>query len=253
MTSSDRPIPIRSIDYQDLASREAARDLVFLDELDRQAEIANRNIAEAWKRGSHTEDVHDPQTWSLLQGALFAAIIVARILKPRDIRPYPPLTAKESREVAELRGSRLRSLIEIDEDSDLFNVEVVRNSFEHFDERLEARLVAGAQTISDWYISDGTALMTPEQPHGPGGVGLRVFFPAGGTVYFDRDELDLFSVDIALLDLRQQVRTARQRLKAQIRGRGYFTIQAVRLMTSDEANGRSQEWLRMRTRAGAQP
>jgi hypothetical protein len=132
---SDRPIPIRSIDYQDLASREAARDLVFLDELDRQAEIANRSIAEAWKRESHTQDVHDPQTWSLLQGALFAAIIVARILKPRDVRPYPPLTAKESLEVAELRGGRLRSLLEIDEDSGLFSVEVVRNSFEHFDER----------------------------------------------------------------------------------------------------------------------
>jgi hypothetical protein len=113
--------------------------------------------------------------------------------------------------------------------------------------------VAGAQTISDWYISDGTALMTPEQPHSSGGVGLRVFFPAGGTVYFDRDELDLFSVDIALLDLRQQVQTARQRLKAQLRGRGYFTIQAVRLMTSDEAHGRSEEWLRMRSQAGEQP
>jgi hypothetical protein len=181
------------------------------------------------------------------------AIIVTRILKPRDVRSYPPLTAKESRELAELRGSRLRTLLEIDEDSDLFSVDVVRNSFEHFDERLDARLVAGAQTIADWYITDGTALMTPEQPHGPGGVGLRVFFPAGGILYFDRDELDLFRVDIALLDLRRQVESARQRLKAQIKGRGRFTIQAVHLMTSDEAHSRSQEWLRMRTEAGELP
>jgi hypothetical protein len=253
MTSSDRPIPIRSIDYQDPASREAAHDRIFLDELYRQAEIANRNIAQAWGRASNTQDVHDPQTWSLLQGALFAAIIVTRILKPRDVRSYPPLTAKESRELAELRGSRLRTLLEIDEDSDLFSVDVVRNSFEHFDERLDARLVAGAQTIADWYITDGTALMTPEQPHGPGGVGLRVFFPAGGILYFDRDELDLFRVDIALLDLRRQVESARQRLKAQIKGRGRFTIQAVHLMTSDEAHSRSQEWLRMRTEAGELP
>jgi hypothetical protein len=252
MTSarSTRPTPVQSLHYEDAASSEAARDLVFLDELDRQAEIATHNITDAIERGLHVEHVRDRQTWSLLQGALFAAMIVARILKPRDVRSYPGLSDKESREYAERRGKRLRSLLEIDKNSALFKVEIVRNSFEHFDHRLEERFIAGAQSLSDWYITDGTAFMTPERPNGPTSVGLRVFFPAGGELYFDRERLDLFALDIALLDLRQQVLTARQRLKAQLRGRGLFVGHPYHLMTAEAVRSRREQWLRLRAEAG---
>jgi hypothetical protein len=248
-----RPIPARSVHFEDAASCEAARDLVFVDELVRQAEIATHNIAEAWKRGLRTEDQHDRQTWALLQGALFAAIIVVRILKPRRVHAYSGLSQKDSQKVADSRGARLRDLLEIDKDSDIFSVEAVRNSFEHFDHRLEERLVAGVHTLSDWYVTDGTAFMTPEQPDGPDSVGLRVFFPAGGDLYFDRQVLDLFALDIALLDLRQQALAARQRLKTQVRGRGHFVCHPKHLMTAEDARRRREEWLRVRTGAGAAP
>jgi hypothetical protein len=240
---------VQTVYYEDPAAREAARDLIFLYELDRQAEIATQNITEAWTRGLQTQDVRDPQTWSLLQGALFAAIIVARILKPRSVRRYDGLTLKQSRELAENRGARLRGLLEIRDDSELFCIDDVRDSFEHFDERLEARLIAGAHTFSDWYISDGTAFVTSEESHEA--VGLRVFFPAGGTVYFDRHMVDLFALDVALLDLRYGVKGAQGGLRSRLRGRGRFVLQAVHLMSPDEALSRREEWLRVRAEAEA--
>lgn len=104
---ASRAIPIQSVGYADPASCEAARDCVFLDELGRQAGLATRNIGEAWKRGMQTEDPRDMITWSLLQGALFAATIVVRILKPRSVSRYPGKTLRESNEITTLRGKRL--------------------------------------------------------------------------------------------------------------------------------------------------
>jgi hypothetical protein len=136
-----RAIPLQSVSFGDPESSAAARDRVYLDELARQAEIATQNIAEAWKRGMQIPDVRDPVTWSLLQGALFAAIVVSRILRPRGVRKYPTLTRDDSQKYAASRGSRMRKLLEVGDDSPLFTVEDVRHSFEHVDERLDAKEV----------------------------------------------------------------------------------------------------------------
>jgi hypothetical protein len=78
-----------------------------------------------------------------------------------------------------------------------------------------------------------------------------VFFPAGRTLYFDRDVLDLFALDVALLDLRYGMKDARHGLKARQKGRGRFVLQGVHLMTPDEAQSRREEWLGVRAEAEA--
>jgi hypothetical protein len=244
-----RTIPLQSVSFGDPESSAAARDHVYLDELARQAEIATQNIAEAWKRGLQVPNPRDPVTWSLLQAALFAAIVIARILRPRGVRKYPTLTQAESREYADSRGSRLRELLEVDEDSPLFDVEDVRHAFEHVDERLDAKLAAGVYSLSDWYITDGYAAVTPEQPLEAGGVGLRIFFPAGGILIFGHNEVDLYELDYALLQLRNQARSARDRLRTVGRGR-FGGQQMVQLMSPDMVRHRCRKWLRMRTEMG---
>jgi hypothetical protein len=222
---------------------------VYLDELARQAEIATQNIAEAWKRGMQIQDVRDPVTWSLLQGALFAAIVIARILRPGNVRKYPTFTRAESKKYADSRGSRLRELLEIDDGSPLFTVEDVRHSFEHVDERLDAKFAAGVHSLSDWYITDGDAAVTPDQPLKAGGVGLRIFFPAGGILIFEHNEIDLYELDYALLQLRDQARSVRDRLRTVGRGR-FGGQQMVKLMSPEMVRYRYQEWLQMRTEMG---
>jgi hypothetical protein len=244
-----RAIPLQSVSFGDPESSAAARDRVYLDELARQAEIATQNIAEAWKRGMQIPDVRDPVTWSLLQGALFAAIVVSRILRPRGVRKYPTLTRDDSQKYAASRGSRMRKLLEVGDDSPLFTVEDVRHSFEHVDERLDAKFAGGVHSLSDWYITDGDAAVTPDQPLKAGGVGLRIFFPAGGILIFEHNEVDLYELDYALLQLRKQARSVRDHLRTVGRGR-FGGQQMVKLMSPDIVQYRCQRWLQMRTEMG---
>ncbi|MFG1659596.1 hypothetical protein ACGFIY_23995 [Micromonospora chersina] len=244
-------MPLATVDFPTEESKEAAKRLLYVDELDRQARMGSDGINLAVARGLATEDSRDPDVWSALQSALFACIVVARTLQPAVKKKYQGLTSTQTKQYADERGEALRTLLEIEDSSPLFSVTEVRNAFEHYDERLDEHLVGGVTCISDWYISDGTALVTPPTANGqPQAVGLRVFYPDGGLLYFDNQALDLFALDIALLDLRNQIAAKRTELAAAISGRGAFGNHILVQLTTPEAAARRQrEWRTVRAAA----
>lgn len=250
MTRGHR-IPLATVKFPAEKAKKAAKTILYVEELDRQAHMASDGIRCAVARGLTTENPRDPKVWSALQLALFASIVVARILKPATKGKYQGLTNALTKEYAEERGAGLRTLLGIEDSSPLFSVTGVRNAFEHYDERLDEHLVGGVTCVSDWYISDGAALATPPTSNGqPQAVGLRVFYPAGGLLCFDSKMLDLFALDIALLDLRNQIAEKRTELAAAIRGRGTFGNHVLVQLTPPEvAAQRQREWRKVRAAA----
>jgi len=165
-----RRIPMRTLTSSGQAVDQDLHDGVYLDELDRQALIADAALTTAWQRGM-TCTADDAPTWSPLQAALFAGIVVARILNPGDaVRPYPGQNKQQAKAHAQARGQRLRHRLGVDLSSPLFDVTAVRDSLEHFDERLDAALAPNPTNIRDWHITDGVAYVTPDAATAPGGT-----------------------------------------------------------------------------------
>lgn len=135
-------------------------------------------------------------------------------------------TSAESAEYARNRGRGLRELLAIPEDSYLIAVANVRDPFEHIDERLDHLMRDEVISVSDWYVSDGTVLLTPDaetiQSASGMGYGLRMFFPAGGILSFDDQTLDLYLLDLTILGLRKSIEMARKELAAKRSGRNLF-------------------------------
>ncbi|MFJ5841034.1 hypothetical protein ACIQGO_30545 [Streptomyces shenzhenensis] len=246
-------IPVRSLKGSDPVASEVLRDMVYLDELDRQAGIVNNNIVFAWRRAAAECSPTDAKVWSALQAALFAAIIVQRILYPGSVHQYPHhKTQKESRDFARRRGQRLRDLLGEAADAEIIRLtKDVRDPFEHVDERLDQLMTPDAIALSDWYISTGRALLTPETGAGSTGYGLRVFYPEGGFLYFGREKLDLYVLDLAMLRLRAAIGVAQGDLQKKIRGRNLFGgSQLVDLLPEGGAHQRAEYWLAERQEFG---
>jgi hypothetical protein len=246
-------IPQRSLKGSDPVASEALRDLVYLDELDRQAGIVSTNVAFAWRRAASGCSQTDAKVWSALQAALFAAIIVQRILHPGGVRQYPHhTTQQESRDFAQMRGQRLRDLLGEVADAEIIRLtKGVRDPFEHVDERLDQIMTPDAIALSDWYISAGKALVTPEAGVDSGGYGLRVFYPEGGFLYFGHERLDLYRLDLAMLQLRAAIGTAQDDLQEKVRGLNTFGgSQLVDLLSEGRAHERAEGWLAERRRLG---
>lgn len=142
-------------------------------------------------------------------------------------------------------------MLSVADSTPIFSVVKVRNSFEHFDERIDSRLAGGATCISDWYISDGTAAVTPPIPGSPSSaIGLRVFFPAGGTLHFEGECLDLFVLDLALLSLRVNIRESRKRLLGELEGRARFGDHVLaNLLAPEQVEPRRTQWREARSAA----
>lgn len=241
---------MRSLKFPSDDATAAAKDSLYVEEVTRQAEIADGAIMSALRRGPDV-DAHDAQVWASLQAALFAAICVVRLLRPVGVRWRPQGgTSAQAQSYSDDRGARLREYLEIPDDSTIFSVAAIRNSFEHFDERVDERMTAGAVCVSDWYISDGLAAVTSTDGQPPTGVGLRVFYPTGGLLFFDNEFLDLYAIDIELLNIRISAKTTMERLKERIKGRGLFGGQSLRhLLDPGKAIDRTDEWLRVRQQA----
>jgi hypothetical protein len=251
-----RRVPIRSLKGQTEEATEALRDGLYLDELERQAVIVNSNIVFAWRRAMGDCSPTDPDVWAALQAALFAAIVVQRVLRPGRVRRYRHhQTQRESQDFAECRGRRLRELLGVTAEASLLRVQGVRDPFEHVDERLDQLMTPETISLSDWYISTGKALVTPGASSGSGlssgGYGLRVFFPAGGVLYFDSEALDLYALDIAMLQIREAINAARGSLQQKVRGRNVFGgSQLVDLLPEDHVQQRAAGWLADRDERG---
>lgn len=232
---------------------------VFLVEIQRQAELGSRYIKRAWTRAmSEGTSSNDTLVWGDLQAALFAAIVVQRILKPGPVRPHPKATRDCRQQHADYRGQRLRELLGVDDSWPLFLAKDVRDACEHFDEKLDAVVLDGMVSLVDWHIShDGKMLQKP--PHPEAGqvmaADLRAFYPRGGILRFSaRYELDIFNLDVAFLNLLEDdgVKQARAALRDDIEGPMTFgSSQYVYLMSEENEDHRVQEWLDVREQAGA--
>lgn len=253
-----RYIPISSLLGPSNARTDSLRVELYLTELDRQATMVNDGIVAAWQRAMmRGTSGQDSRVWADLQGALFAAIVVARLLRPLTVKKvYPGHASRgESQRYAKDRGDRLCKLLEVPDDAYFFRVAAVRNAFEHIDERLDSVIASGAASVSDWYISDGLASRTSgaDKPDGPVGYGLRVFFPAAGTLYFDDEILDLYRLDAAMLDLRDAIPKALERLHEAVGvGAGYncFSGRLVPLLSEAQVDGRLKAWMKHRVERG---
>jgi hypothetical protein len=209
-----RRIPINTLRGPNDQVTEHFRQLPYLRELKRQATIFNDNVENAWRRAlGPTNAPDDLAVWASLQAALFAAIVVQRLLRPSkgSVRKQPHHSTRgESQALADARGERLRTLLEVPDNAIFFTVTKIRDAFEHVDERYDGIMRDDVVGFSDWYITDGMASVTlrpSDRDPTPEHVshGLRVFFPAAGALYFDDNMVDLYLLDLAMLDMREMV------------------------------------------------
>src|SRR6187551_3778 len=144
--SDQKRIPVFSIGFSTDDARQAATDIYYLHELDRQAELSTSSIYFAVMRGRETKDPHDTKVWGALQNALFALVCIARLLKAGNVKEgYPGLSQNQAKKFAKRRGEKLREMLEVEDDSHILDIGEVRNAFEHYDEHLDSRFVSGVE------------------------------------------------------------------------------------------------------------
>lgn len=248
-------IPVKSLRFPTEDSSDAARNLLFLEEIDRQAEIASWNIGQAWKRGMQAESPRDVPTWSYLQGALFASIVVDRLLFPKDAAASKGKPSANQLRASD-RARKLRLILDVDHDEPpvLRTLRSIRDDFEHFDERLDAAVEPQVASVVDWYIGNAGAALMGTQPPQQGAtesITLRAFYPSSGLIVFGETVLDLFTLDRGHLQLREFVQEALASERARVHGRGLFAFPALRSIDNPQAAyGRAKVWLDARAQAG---
>lgn len=250
-------MPVQSLQGPHKEATEALRDLLYIGEVERQACIVNEAIGRAWIRAMQdATPTDDRAVWSDLQSALFAAIIVQRLLLPApgSVHKRPQLESKaKSQRYAERRGKRLKELLEVPEQmaEGLFSVSAVRDPLEHIDERFDEVVLANAASVSDWYITDDGMGAGPALEAKGDGHGLRAFYPLGGLLQFSGKRLDLFRLDYAHLQLRKigvpaAHATLDSRRQSDQGGYNTFSFRNVQFMPEDQAVSRCRRWMQLR-------
>lgn len=230
-------IPLTSIADQDLGD---PTQLVtnemnwFLTVLGEQARLAIHHLSRVWENEGDPPDPkvwfrmnhpdHAERIWGDIQAALFAGIIVSRMLKPSHwLIKDPALAAR-----AKSRGRRLRALCGVEDGSPLTSIADVRNAFEHLDERMDAIVEAGdVASVSDLAIAvavstvrhvtlspDGSSTPRSSARH----VNMRVFCPDAGFLLFDSHEIDLWAWETALHNLLVAISEAHSEILKKRRG-----------------------------------
>jgi hypothetical protein len=158
---ASRRIPIQSIKAKDEDGTKRLKLLMHLGEVERQSAIFGACFENAM---SVSEDAADgTDAWRHIQGAMFAAIVVNRLVTAEgNPRPWLGGSRKEARDAATWRASELRRILGLPEDESvtpIFNVRGFRNGMEHIDQRLDWALNSPTLlSLSDFYLSDGSLL-----------------------------------------------------------------------------------------------
>ncbi len=226
MEQQRRRIPIRSVVGPTPAATEALRLACYVREVERQA-LA---YCDSWGEAQDAARAGEVETtWHRLQGALFAAIIVSRLVTtPADVRGWPAIHKADGKRLAqaaaEKRVTALRKELRLPDQPGgmvLDQVKVVRDSLEHVDQRLDHTLsLPNVHSLADWYLSDGLILVSEyDGAPSPQPPGQRAFFPEGGLLFFDNERLDLLTLEVEMLGLVHYSRTARADLLAAVPGR----------------------------------
>ncbi|MDQ0144965.1 hypothetical protein [Pseudarthrobacter niigatensis] len=247
---------LRSVSGETDEITEALQLAIYVDEVGRQAEIASRYLTRAWLRAMRPEtDSHDTMVWGDLQAALFACIVIQRMLQPGPAFKHPEATRAQRQKRLKERARQLNDILHLDDEFPVLRVREIRNAFEHFDEGLDALVLAGRSSFIDWHISrDGLSMRTPPGHDGPVLQALRAFYPAGGTLHFGDLLLDIFSMDCALIQLKdERVPRALDEL-GDITATGpklFGASQLIHLLPPDKVLPRLDEWLRVRGQLGS--
>lgn len=119
-----------------------------------------------------------------------------------------------------------------------------RNGLEHIDQRIDIAVRnPEVHSLSDWYLTDGMFLTSPEdQPLQARRAGLRGFYPEGGLALFDRTPVDLFELDLDMLRVRHNSREAQAELCAEVQGRSQFGGGQIRDYTPRDLAARRDWW-----------
>jgi hypothetical protein len=219
--------PLRAFAGETPTATAALRSSYYLDEVDRQAAIFNASFLDAMEAALSWET---EACWRHLQSSLFAAIVVNRLIDPRANQwGWDQVSAAEAQRIAQARGKRLRQLLWLpdppDESTPLYKVAKIRNSMEHIDERLDRVLHNdAANSVSDWYLSDGRLILRlpGEGESDPVPAGMRAFVPRIGRLYFNAERLDMFVLDLHMVNLRHHVIEAKAELRVHMKGRFTF-------------------------------
>lgn len=212
MSESGNRVPLRSIRGSTPDATEALKELIYLDEVERQAELYNVAFSDAMRTAARGDAF---ATFRHIQTSLFSAIIVYR------------LVTNQGTKVAAARSERLRSLLLLEGaevHTPILSMSRVRDHLEHFDERLDAAVRGPASSLSDWYLADRNLIVSdePSESRTAPRTGLRAFSHRLGTLYFDDQHLSMLQLDIDMLKLRCNVIEARSDLKTRIPGRNEF-------------------------------
>lgn len=247
-----RGIPMNSLAGQGGEGRDLAVDRLFLKEVVRQATMFNVAFERAWLRAVDTGTPYqDLLVLSDLQSALFSAIITRRILKPDPrVMKHPQHTRQAvSQQHADERGLRLRRQLGIEESSPVFTVTDLRNSYEHFDERIDALSLGDAASVSDWSISDGKGFRTIRESPGAHHR-LRVFYPAAGVLFYDDEFIDLYHLDLEMMSLRMRADGEIMKQSAVVSRQSWVLggSQTVHFVEPKTVQTRHEQW--MDSRAG---
>ena len=196
---------------------------MYLRELCRQAAIFDSSLYDALRCALVENDVEE--CWRHLQGALFAAVVVIRLVQPTGTLRRGTRSARETNKIAQKRASRLRELVGLPEpdqdDMTLYKLRPFRNVMEHIDERLDEIAEAPSGSLSDWYLSGGTVFVRDVGSQSAP-LGLRSFDPTAGVLVIDDDLISLFQLDIEMLHLQAHSKQAIVQTRQRITGRSQF-------------------------------
>ncbi|WP_181562672.1 hypothetical protein [Micromonospora noduli] len=228
--SVSRRIPVQSIKGPDATATDSLKWLYYLIEVERQGQIFNSEFQVAVRAG---QDGQTDEAWCHLQSAMFAGIIVSRLVTyGQDPKPdgWPGSRGEarqKAKEAKKKRVAKLRSLLALPEDENfpIYQLGLLRNSLEHVDEWMDRALAehSSAESLSDWYLAGRYFLRSPESVTKPDAVaGLRGFAPESGFAVFHVDEFDLFNVDLQMLKIRRKSREVQAMLLRTLKGRLVF-------------------------------
>ncbi|KUG51433.1 hypothetical protein AVL62_08755 [Serinicoccus chungangensis] len=229
------------------------RDLAFLDELQTQAGMFIASFEDAMDAALQSSEFDAAVRH--LQGALFAATIINRILDPH-VRNREEWGSKADRtRLATERAARLRVLIDLDapelSDSPLYDIRGVRDGLEHVDERLDRAYHSDeARHVGPWNVSDGSMVLRQiegrDSDIDDDSSGLRLFLPLQGLLLYDRGVIDLFHLDEDMRVLQENCATAMESLRMRTRGGTFLDARVVTYVDEDNPLGRLMQWERVR-------
>ena len=217
---------MQSISGRNENATRALRLIFYLGEIERQAEIFSACLMDSFS-AAERDDVGE--AWRHLQAAMFAAIIVSRLLSA-DQTAYAGggLSREDAKEAMRWRVTELRQLLGMPEAStkvvSVDRIADFRNGLEHIDQRIDiAVLSPSVASLTDWYLTEGLFLTSPEEaPKKQSRAGLRGFYAVNGMAMFDRSPVDLFELDLDMIRLRHNAREVQVELCADVIGRCAF-------------------------------